>query len=163
MKKGSSIQKSSTNLSALEAESGARSEPDVAVRALTRPNPEVLENPTRRKFTAEYKLEILRLADACKDSGSLGALLRREGLYYSNLTTWRRQRDEGTLKALQPKKRGRKTKEPDPLMIEMSSLRKENDRLQKRLKQAELIIDAQKKISQILGITLETLEQSEED
>jgi transposase-like protein len=157
------MHKPSTNLSALEAQSGERSEPDGAVRALTRPNPEVVENPTRRKFTAEYKLEILRLADECKDPGCLGALLRREGLYYSNLTTWRRQRAEGTLKALQPKKRGRKAKEPDPLAIEMSRLRKENDRLQKRLKQAELIIDAQKKISQILGITLQTQEQSEED
>jgi transposase-like protein len=125
------------------------------------PDPEVAELPTRRKFTARYKLEILRLADACKDPGSLGALLRREGLYHSNLITWRRQRDEGTLHALEPKKRGRKAKDPDPLLIENNKLRRENDQLQKKLKQAELIIDAQKKISQILGITLEPQEHSE--
>jgi transposase len=159
MKKGSTMHKSSTNLSALEAETGARSEHDSASRALTRPNPEVLENPTRRKFTAEYKLKILRLADECKDSGSLGALLRHEGLYYSNLHTWRRQRDTGTLKELQPKKRGRRVKEPDPMAVEMGKLRRENERLQKRLERAELIIDAQKKISQLLGMEIQ--EQSE--
>lgn len=141
MEESSSMSKSSTNVVA--------------------PDPEVVETATRRKFTAQYKLEILRLADSCKDPGSLGALLRREGLYHSNLITWRRQRDEGTLKALEPKKRGRKAKEPDPLLIEMNQLRRENDRLQKKLRQAELIIDAQKKISQILGITLETQEHSE--
>ncbi len=95
--------------------------------------------------------------------GSLGALLRREGLYHSNLATWRRQRNAGTLEALEPRKRGPKAKEPDPLVIEMGRLRQENERLQKRLKQAELIIDAQKKISQILGITLETQVQSGKD
>ena len=163
MKKGSSMHKSSTNLSALEAESGARSEPDVAARALGPPDPEVLENPTRRKFTAEYKLNILRLAEDCNNPGSLGALLRREGLYYSNLATWRQQRDNGTLKALQPRKRGPKVKGPDPLMIEVGRLRQENERLQKRLTQAELIIDAQKKISQILGLTMETQLQSGRD
>jgi transposase-like protein len=163
MEKGSNMEKRLVKVSALEAESGERSEPDGAVRALGRPDPEVLENPTRRKFTAEYKLNILRLADACKTPGSLGALLRREGLYHSNLATWRRQRNAGILEALEPRKRGPKAKEPDPLVIEMGRLRQENERLQKRLKQAELIIDAQKKISQILGITLETQVQSGKD
>ena len=118
------------------------------------PNPEVPEKAERRRFSAEYKLKILRQADECRDSGSLGALLRREGLYSSNLTTWRRQREEGTLLALNPKKRGRKASARNPLLMENEQLRKENDRLQKRLHQAELIIEVQKKVSQILGIPL---------
>ena len=128
--------------------------------AIGPPDPEVPEKPVRRRFTAKYKLDILRQADACTETGSLGALLRREGLYSSNLTTWRRQRDEGTLAALTPKQRGRKASLPDP---EIERLRKENTRLAKRLKQAELIIDVQKKVSQILGITLATPTQSEDD
>ena len=130
---------------------------------VTPPNPEVPERPVRRRFTAEYKLDILRQADSCTGLGSLGFLLRREGLYSSNLNTWRRQRDEGTLAALKPKQRGRKPALPDPLALENERLRKENTRLSKRLNHAELIIDVQKKISQILGITLETPEESEND
>jgi hypothetical protein len=93
----------------------------------------------------------------------LGSLLRREGLYSSNLTTWRRQRDEGTLAALKPKQRGRKAAVADPMVLEVERLRKENAHLAKRLKQAELIIDVQKKVSQILGITLDTPKESEND
>jgi len=118
------------------------------------PNPEVPEKAERRRFSAKYKLKILRQADECRDSGSLGALLRREGLYSSNLTTWRRQREEGTLLGLNPKKRGRKASVRNPLLMENEQLRKENDRLQKRLHQTELIIEVQKKVSQILGIPL---------
>jgi transposase-like protein len=118
------------------------------------PNPEVSEKAERRRFSAEYKLKILREADESRDPGSLGALLRREGLYSSNLTTWRRQREEGTLLALNPKKRGRKASVRNPLLMENEQLRKENDRLHKRLHQAELIIEVQKKVSQILGISL---------
>jgi len=118
------------------------------------PNPEVPEKAERRRFSAEYKLKILRQADECRDPGSLGALLRREGLYSSNLTTWRRQREEGTLLGLNPKKRGRKASVRNPLLMENEQLRKENDRLQKRLHQTELIIEVQKKVSQILGIPL---------
>ena len=123
------------------------------------PNPEVVATPTRRRFTAEDKLRILRLADACTAVGSLGALLRAEGLYASNLTTWRRQRTEGVLSALTPQKRGRKESVRHPLQAENETLRKENTRLSTRLKQAELIIDVQKKVSQILGIPLETPEE----
>ena len=108
----------------------------------------------RRRFTADYKLRILTLADACTEPGSLGALLRQEGLYSTNLATWRRQRDEGTLSALTPKKRGRKGKGRDPLLLENETLRKENERLTKRLRHAELIIDVQKKVSQMLGVPL---------
>ena len=120
------------------------------------PDPEVVAAPRRRRFTAADKLRILQLADACTAVGSLGALLRAEGLYASNLTTWRRQRTEGTLSALTPQKRGRKVVAPHPLRAENESLRQENARLSTRLKQAELIIDVQKKVSQMLGLPLET-------
>ena len=103
--------------------------------------------PTRRRFTAEYKQHILKSADACTETGDLGALLRREGLYASTLAYWRRQRDKGTLSALNPKKRGRKAYEQTPLIREAEKLRKENERLKERLRKAELIIDVQKKES----------------
>ena len=114
-------------------------------RELLNTDTEVLERPTRRRFTAEYKLHILREADACTESGCVGALLRREGLYSSHLNTWRRQREEGMLDGLQPKKRGRKASERNPLLSEVDRLQKENEQLNQRLKQAELIIDVQKK------------------
>ena len=117
------------------------------------PDPEVPEKKPRRKFTAQYKLRILEEADACAGTGQIGALLRREGLYYSNLTTWKRQKEEGLLEALSPKKRGRKVKEKNPLSQRVTQLEKENERLRKKLKQAETIIDVQKKISEILGIS----------
>lgn len=120
------------------------------------PDPEVVARPTRRRFTAADKLRILKLADACTAVGSLGALLRAEGLYASNLRTWRRQRTEGVLSALTPQKRGRKIVAPQPLRAENAALRQENTRLSTRLKQAELIIEVQKKVSQILGLPLET-------
>ncbi len=122
------------------------------------PNPEVLENKPRRKFTAKYKLEILKKADACTESGQIGALLRREGLFSSNLTTWRRQREQGLLDAMSPKKRGRKKQEINPLSQEVARLQKENERLKRKLKRAETIIEFQKKISEILGIPQEPSE-----
>jgi transposase len=127
------------------------------------PNPEVLEKPIRRRFTAEYKLRILQEVDALSESGQIGALLRREGLYSSNLTTWRRQRDNGTIEALSPKKRGRKAHRQDPLIQENEQLRRQNERLARRLKKAEAIIDFQKKISEILGIPLSQPESEEND
>jgi transposase-like protein len=122
------------------------------------PDPEVPAKAARRRFTAEYKLRVLTLVDACNEPGCLGKLLRREGLYASNLNTWRSQRDRGVLSALAPKKRGRKESVRDPLHAENEKLRKENERLSSRLRQAEIIIDVQKKISQILGIPLATPE-----
>ena len=116
------------------------------------PSVEVLERPVRRRFTVEYKARILAEADACTEPGTLGGLLRREGLYSSHLTTWRRQRDEGALAGLTPKRRGRKAKPKNPLADEVARLQRENQRLKEQLRQAELIIDVQKKVSEMLRI-----------
>lgn len=125
------------------------------------PDPEVPEKKPRRKFTAKYKLRILAEADACTQQGQLGALLRREGLYSSYLTTWRRQREKGILQAMTPQKRGRKQKEKNPLAKKVAQLERENLRLQQKLKKAELLIEAQKKMSEILGIA-QNLEENDE-
>jgi len=125
------------------------------------PDPEVPEKKPRRKFTAKYKLRILAEADACTQQGQLGALLRREGLYSSYLTTWRNQREKGLLKVMTPKKRGRKRKEKNPLTKKVAQLENENRRLQQKLKKAELIIEAQKKMSEILGIAQNLNENDE--
>ena len=127
------------------------------------PDPEVPEKPVRRRFTADYKRRILEEADGCTEHGQLGALLRREGLYSSHLSTWRRQRDEGMLNGLVPKKRGRKPKPTDPSAEENRRLRRENEQLVNRLKQAEVIIEVQKKLSEALGIPMESPEMSEND
>lgn len=115
----------------------------------TQPDPEVAPRAKRRIYAASYKLRILQEADRCDQSGQIGALLRREGLYSSHLNTWRRQRAAGQLQALSGKKRGRKARD-----AEVAALRKENQRLRAQLKQAELIIAAQKKLSQALEQTL---------
>ena len=127
------------------------------------PNPEVLETPVRRSFTAEYKLRILQEADQCTGPGQLGALLRREALYSSHLSTWRRQRDAGSLSALAAKKRGRKAKAVDPLVQENQQLRRENERLRGELKKANTIIEVQKKLSEVLGTPMGTPDSSETD
>jgi transposase-like protein len=114
-------------------------------------DPEVLERPRRRKFNAAYKVRILREAERAKEFGQLGALLRREGLYTSNLTTWRRQFEHGALAALAPKKRGKKVKPMDARDRRIRELERDNDRLRKRLEQAETIIEVQKKVSALLG------------
>jgi transposase-like protein len=114
------------------------------------PDPEVTEKSVRRKFTAKYKLRILQEAEACTTQGQKGALLRREGLYSSNLTTWRRQQKKGALEALCPKHRGPKAKNIDPSVCRIAELEKENQQLKEKLKQAETIIDVQKKLSEIL-------------
>lgn len=132
------------------AGSGTPAVPPVVVVA----DSEVSEKARRRRFSAEYKLRVLRETDGCLEPGEIGALLRREGLYSSHLVLWRRQRDEGTLQGLAPRKRGRKTKAKNPLSSRVAELERENERLQHRLKQAETIIDVQKKVSQILGIPL---------
>jgi transposase-like protein len=118
----------------------------------SRGDSEVPEKPVRRRFTAAYKQQILAEADRCSQPGELGRLLRREGLYSSLLSTWRRQRDEGVLAVLAPKRRGRKVKRKDAVALENERLRRENELLTQRLKQAETIIEVQKKVSEILGI-----------
>ena len=117
------------------------------------PKIEVVAKARRKRFTAAEKLRILREVDACQGSGESGALLRREGIYSSYLTTWRRQRERGELDGLAPQKRGPK---PDPQAIELAKLRRENARLQERLRRAELIIDVQKKVARMLGETIES-------
>ena len=129
--------------------------PEVSVNDKLKPDPEVPEKRPRRRFTAQYKLRILDEVDATSDQGHLGAMLRREGLYYSNIRTWRKQRDQGVLHGLSPKKRGRKAKEVNPLAQKVAALERENRRLHKKLKQAETIIEVQKKVSEILGIPLD--------
>lgn len=116
---------------------------------LTRPDPEVVVKAQRRRFTAEYKHRILQEADACTHSGEIGALLRREGLYSSHLTTWRHQRARGELQGLTPAKRGRKA---DLQALENARLVRETERLKAQLVRAEFIIEVQKKVSQLFGL-----------
>ncbi len=123
------------------------------------PDPEVPERPQRRRFTAEYKLRILKEADACTEPGQIGALLRREGLYSSHLVDWRRQRDAGALEAL-GKRRGRPR--PDPKDKEIARLRTDNVRLRRRLEQAEKVIEVQGKVSELLGISLDPASEEHE-
>ncbi len=127
------------------------------------PATEVPEKPARRRFSVEYKLRILAEADGCAVQGQLGELLRREGLFSSHLNTWRKQRDEGVLAGLAPKRRGRKAKPKNPLADEVARLERENRRLTEKLRQAELIIDVQKKVSEILNIPLKALDEKEAD
>ena len=130
-------------------------------RAARTPDPEVIAQARRRRFSAQYKMKILQQLDKCINSGEVGALLRREGLYSSHLTKWRRQREQGALDKLEPQKRGRKEIAVNPLAKEVTRLQRDNSHLQTRLKQAEIIIDVQKKVSQLLGISLlETGEKS---
>ncbi len=128
-----------------------------------RPDPEVPEKKPRRNFTAKYKLRILQEVENCTEPGEVGALLRREGLYSSNLTVWRKQKEQGILQGITPKKRGRKTKEMNPLARKVAELERKNRKLQDKLKKAEIIIDVQKKISQILEMTDEQYEAEESD
>jgi transposase-like protein len=114
----------------------------------TLPDPEVRPKAQRRQFTAEYKKRVLDEADACTTPSQRGALVRREGLYSSHLTTWRRQRAHGILDGLAPKKRGVKS---DPLALENTQLRGEIQRLEQQLQRAETIIEVQKKLSQLLS------------
>ncbi len=118
-----------------------------------RPNPEVVARAKRRRFTGEYKQRILAAADAAKGTGEIGALLRREGLYSSLLTTWRRERDEGIRKGLQEQRRGPKP-HADPQALELQKLRRENADLVEQLKKARIVIEVQKKVAAVLGRAL---------
>ena len=122
--------------------------------ALSTSEVEVVAKPTRRRYTAEYKLGVLREADGCTRPGEIGALLRREGLYSSTLTHWRKQRQKGELGGLSPKKRGPLPKEKNPLTDKVRALERENARLTARAERAEGLVELQKKVSEILGIEL---------
>lgn len=130
-------------------------------RTAQAPDPEVVPKAKRRRFTAAYKLRILREREACTEPGQIGALLRREGLYSSHLSKWRRLRKEGQLEALSAKQRGRKSQ--DPSLAKLARLDRENQRLRAQLEQAELIIDIQKKLSRLLGPTNGETENSERE
>ena len=126
----------------------------------TDPDPEVPAKAQRRRFSAEYRLRILKQADACKKPGELGALLRREGLYSSLLTNWRRQRERGALREMHGRRRGPTPRSVDPRMKQLET---ENRRLQRKLQRAETIITLQKKVAEILGIPLKPLDIDETD
>lgn len=126
-------------------------------------DPEVPEKATRRQYTADYKLKVLRELDGCKQPGDIGAVLRREGLYSSVITNWRRQRERGELDGLGRKSRDRKEAAlRERKDREIRQLRRENARLERRLKQAHTVIEVQKKISEMLNIPLSNPE-SESD
>jgi transposase len=126
------------------------------------PNPEVQDRPVARRYTAEYKARILKEADQLS-RGELGGLLRREGLYSSQISEWRKQREHALKKWMEPQKPGPKPEAPNPLADKVAELERENEALKRRLKQAETIIDVQKKISEILSIPLNPPENDKND
>jgi len=154
------LEKESLKKDMAETEGARRASGVSATGAGGVPDPEVAAKPKRRRFSAEYRLRIVREADACEEPGEIGALLRREGLYSSQLVLWRRQRDAGALEGLRTKKRGPKAKAVDP---RLKRLERENARLKRKLEQAETIIGIQKKVAGILGIPLRTSEPDEKD
>ncbi len=123
------------------------------------PDPAVEPKPTRRRFLAEYKLRILREVERAKE-GEIGAILRREGLYSSHLATWRRERDRIAKAGLAARRRGPKARVQDP---RVKQLERDNARLQRKLRQAEIIITYQKKVSELLGISLQVPDNNEND
>jgi len=118
------------------------------------PETEVVAKAQRRRFTAEYKRRIVREADRCTTTGAIGALLRREGLYSSYLTTWRAARDRGELEGLAPQKRGPKMEPPDPREKKLAEQEREITRLTKRAERAEALVEIQKKVAALLGVPL---------
>jgi len=128
----------------------------VPERALSGPEIEVAAKATRRRFTVAYKRKIVREADACKTPGAIGALLRREGLYSSHLTTWRAARERGELARPTPKKRRRTVRVPDSRDKRIAELERETVRWRKRAERAEALVDVQKNIAALLGTPLES-------
>ena len=144
------------------AQEGERSEPGGGGGGapMRRPDPEVSSRAKRRQFTAEYKARIVREAEACTAFGQISALMRREGLYSSTLSRWRRAMRYGAMAGLD-KKRGRNKDTDTELRQQVRQLERENARLKRQLQQAEAVIEVQKKVSEILRIPLET--ESEDD
>lgn len=124
---------------------------DVAIRRPDVPEVEVVAKASRRRFTAEYKRKILREADACTAPGAIGALLRREGLYSSYLTSWRAQRERGELAGLTPKQRGPAPKPKNPLVAKVAALERAVTRQKARADRAEALVELQKKVAELLG------------
>ena len=158
--------KKTDSLALVEEMEGARratgvSSTSAAPESAAGADPEVLEKGCRRRFTAKYKLLVLEEADGCHEPGQIGALLRREGLYSSHLSTWRRLRKAGVLTGLAARKRGRKADPQAGQKRRMAELERENTRLRHRLAQAETIIEVQKKVSSLLGIPLSRPETDE--
>jgi transposase len=143
-----------------EAERGLTKSAEKQLRVSV-PDPEVPAASGRRRFSASYKARIVREADACKESGEIGALLRREGLYSSHLNHWRRDYRAGAESALADDKRGRKQTK-NPLGPEVERLGRELERTQKKLRQAEMIIEFQKNLCEILGISPTGISTGEE-
>jgi transposase-like protein len=127
------------------------------------PNPEVKGRVQRRRFSAEYKLKIVREAATCREAGQIGALLRREGLYASMLADWRRQFEHGGEQALKSRKRGPKAKEKHPLADTVAQLERDKRKLERRLAEANAVIDFQKKVHELLGIPLRRPDSDESD
>jgi transposase-like protein len=146
-------------LAVLTADGTKAERSEAAVVGAGHPDPEVVAKAKRRIFTGEYKQRILVEADQAKgESGGIGALLRREGLYSSHLVTWRHERSTGILQALTPQKRGPKSKRT-PLDEENQKLRHENQQLSEELRKAEIVIDIQKKVAALLGRPLGTTDR----
>ena len=149
------------------ATEGARRATGVARGAAGRtgdgPDPEVAEKATRRRFSGEYKRRIVSEADRCRNVGEVGALLRREGLYSSSLSTWRRQGAAGALAGTGSVKRGPKAPPKDVRDTRIAELERETRRLQRKLTQAETIIGIQKKVATRLGIPLQSVDDDEHD
>ena len=124
--------------------------------AVAPPDSEVAAKPKRRPFTAAYRLRILEEADRCTTSGEIGQLLRREGLYSSHLSNWRKAQREGSLAALAPKKRGARPKARNPLEPKVKQLEAENARLKVELHKVHTILDVQEKVAGLLGFDLES-------
>jgi len=123
------------------------------------PEVEVTGKAERRRFSAEYKRKILKAVDACRQQGELGELLRKEGLYSSHLTSWRAARDRGEIAGLAPKKRGPKAAVKDARDRQITELEREARKWKARAERAEALVDLQKKVSELLGITLPESEE----
>jgi len=140
---------------ALGGEERSDETPSAGARTrLARPDPEVVAKPTRRRFTAEYRFRILAEADGCTEFGEVGRLLRREGLYSSHLSAWRKARRDGALRGLSSKKRGAKPKASNPLEPKVRELEAQVAHLEKALHQAYTILDVQGKVAGLLGFSL---------
>jgi transposase-like protein len=118
-----------------------------------------LAKPVRRRFTVEYKRRIVKEADSCKGSGEVGALLRREGLYSSHLAAWRAAHDRGEFAGSTARKRGPVPKPVDSRDKRIVELERENRKLAKRAERAEALVEVQKKVSELLGIQLDHLDE----